>query len=77
VRDTGPGIAPEVRDRLFQPFATAGKPSGVGLGLAVSRQAVLEHGGQMWVEFAGHGACFAVRLPAVPGTLGLTRTHSH
>jgi signal transduction histidine kinase len=64
VEDNGPGIAPEIRSRLFQPFVTAGKRNGLGLGLALSRQAVLEHGGDMWVEsFPGHGARFSFRLP--------------
>jgi signal transduction histidine kinase len=66
VRDSGTGIAPEIRDRLFQPFATAGKANGVGLGLALSRQAVLDHGGEMWVEPSLEGACFALRLPLDP-----------
>lgn len=65
VRDTGPGIAPELRGRLFQPFATAGKAGGLGLGLCFSRQAVIDHGGQMWVEPCSHGACFAFRLPMI------------
>jgi signal transduction histidine kinase len=63
VRDTGPGIAPEIRDRIFQPFVTAGKASGLGLGLAFSRQAVIDHGGRMWVESGSAGACFAFCLP--------------
>ena len=63
VRDTGPGIIPEIRSRLFQRFATAGKSGGLGLGLAFSRQAVLDHGGQMWLETGGQGACFAFCLP--------------
>jgi signal transduction histidine kinase len=63
VRDTGPGIPPEIRDRLFQPFATARKANGVGLGLASSRQAVTDHGGQLWAESSRRGAWFAVRLP--------------
>src|SRR5690242_8777851 len=66
VRDSGTGIAPEIRDRLFQPFATAGKANGIGLGLALSRQAVLDHGGEMWAESSFKGACFAVRLPLAP-----------
>ena len=63
VRDTGPGIAPEIRDRMFQPFVTAGKAGGLGLGLAFSRQAVIDHGGRMWVESGSAGACFAICLP--------------
>jgi signal transduction histidine kinase len=64
VEDTGPGIAPEIRGKLFQPFVTAGKRNGLGLGLALTRQTVLEHGGDMWVESeAGCGARFSFRLP--------------
>jgi two-component system, NtrC family, sensor histidine kinase HydH len=66
VRDTGPGVAPGIRERLFEPFVTAGKEGGLGLGLALSRQAVIEHGGHIWAESCLHGACFAVRLPIIP-----------
>ncbi len=63
VTDTGPGIPAEIRDHLFQPFVTAGK-NGLGLGLALSRQTVLAHGGDLWVEESeSSGACFCVRLP--------------
>ena len=65
VSDTGPGISPEVRDRLFQPFATAGKVNGVGLGLASSRRALIEHGGEIWAENSSLGACFVLCLPRV------------
>jgi signal transduction histidine kinase len=65
VRDTGPGIAPEIRDSLFEPFVSAGKKNGLGLGLALARQTVLDHGGDLWAESeAGRGACFRLRLPA-------------
>jgi signal transduction histidine kinase len=64
VEDTGPGIAPEIRSKLFQPFVSAGKRNGLGLGLALSRQTVLEHGGDMWVDSEpGRGARFHIRLP--------------
>jgi two-component system NtrC family sensor kinase len=63
VNDTGPGISPEVRKRLFEPFVTSRK-SGLGLGLALSRQTVLEHGGDLWaVDGTGMGAHFRLRLP--------------
>jgi signal transduction histidine kinase len=69
VADTGPGIPEAVRDRLFQPFVTSGK-NGLGLGLALSRQTLLDHGGDLWVENDGgvesnraSGAHFHLRLP--------------
>jgi signal transduction histidine kinase len=64
VDDTGPGIPESVRSRLFEPFVTSRK-NGLGLGLALSRQTVLEHGGDLWVEDVGggHGAHFRLRLP--------------
>ena len=66
VQDNGPGIAPEIRSKLFQPFVSAGKRNGLGLGLALSRQTVVDHGGEMWVESEpGHGAKFCFRLPGV------------
>jgi len=64
VEDTGPGIHPEVRERLFEPFASAGKKRGTGLGLALARQTVVDHGGEMWEKSEpGSGAAFFVRLP--------------
>ena len=64
VQDTGPGIPPDIRSRLFQPFVTAGKKNGVGLGLAFSHQAVLDHGGKLWADpEASEGACFLIQLP--------------
>jgi signal transduction histidine kinase len=61
VEDTGPGIPAAIRGRLFEPFVTLGKSHGLGLGLAVSRQTVLDHGGDMWIEPAA-GARFVIRL---------------
>jgi signal transduction histidine kinase len=75
VRDTGPGIAPEIRPRLFEPFATARKVNGLGLGLACSRQAVTDQGGQMWVEASQQGACFAFSLPVRKAMPSQTEPH--
>lgn len=64
VHDTGPGIPADIRSSLFQPFASSGKKNGLGLGLALSRQAVLDHGGDIWVDDGvSKGATFCVRLP--------------
>ncbi len=49
VTDTGHGVAPDVRDRLFQPFVTT-KQRGMGVGLSISRTIVEAHGGQIDVE---------------------------
>jgi signal transduction histidine kinase len=62
VEDTGPGIPYAIRDRLFEPFVTAGKDHGLGLGLALSRQTLLNHGGDIWIEPAD-GARFVMCLP--------------
>jgi signal transduction histidine kinase len=67
VEDTGPGIPAEIAGQLFQPFVTAGKKNGMGLGLALARKTVLSHGGDLWAERDGPGARFRLRLP-VPGS---------
>jgi signal transduction histidine kinase len=66
IEDTGPGIPPEIRDRIFEPFVTVGKTNGLGLGLALSRRAVLDQGGDMWIEAAA-GARFVIRFPLNEG----------
>jgi PAS domain S-box-containing protein len=65
VRDHGPGIAPDQRERIFQPFERGdAKTPGVGLGLHVAREIVLLHGGRIAVEAPeGGGARFVVTLP--------------
>jgi signal transduction histidine kinase len=64
IRDDGPGIAPEVRERLFEPFVTTKVGRGSGLGLSISRKIVEEHGGQLELESAlGAGTCVTLRFP--------------
>ncbi|MBI4011977.1 MAG: PAS domain S-box protein [Candidatus Rokubacteria bacterium] len=66
VADTGPGIPPELRDRVFVPFFTT-KAGGTGLGLAISHRIVADHGGV--IELAsepGAGTTFTIFLPALP-----------
>jgi signal transduction histidine kinase len=62
IEDTGPGIPNEIRERVFHPFVTKGKANGLGLGLCLSRLAILDHGGDLWVETAP-GARFVMRFP--------------
>ena len=71
VNDTGPGISPEDKERIFEPFYQGAKvwrsQSGSGLGLSISKQFVEMHGGQMWVESLwGAGSTFLFRLPIHP-----------
>ena len=56
VEDTGVGVAPEQRDQMFTAFYTT-KAQGLGMGLAISRTIVEQHGGRLWaVPHAGPGA---------------------
>lgn len=62
--DTGPGIPPELREQIFNPFFTT-KKTGVGLGLSIVSQIMDEHSGSIRVEDApGEGTCFILRFPA-------------
>ncbi len=65
ITDTGPGIAANMSDRVFEPFATT-KASGTGMGLAMSRSMVESHGGRIWFESApGAGTAFYFTLPSI------------
>jgi signal transduction histidine kinase len=64
VEDAGPGIAPEIAERLFHPFATHGKAHGTGLGLSICKRILEDHHG--WISARnqpGCGAVFAFGLP--------------
>ncbi|HLI24914.1 MAG TPA: ATP-binding protein [Acidimicrobiales bacterium] len=72
VGDDGPGVAPEDRERVFEPFARLDEgrdqdAGGSGLGLAITREIVVAHGGTIELGGDGGGARFQVRLPAAPG----------
>ena len=62
VVDQGPGIAPEIRERLFDPFFTT-RPGGSGLGLAVVHRAIEAHRGVVFHDSPGRGTRFTVMLP--------------
>jgi two-component system sensor histidine kinase BaeS len=68
VRDEGPGIAPELRERLFDRFAKGADSTGSGLGLAIARGLVEAHGGSVRAEAAGDVAAPGGTRPAGPGT---------
>lgn len=74
--DNGPGFAPEVRARAFEPYVTS-KPKGTGLGLAIVKKIVEEHGGAVSIEAAApRGARVSVSLPAAGGqALEVERRH--
>jgi len=65
VTDSGPGLEREGLERAFEPFYTT-KPTGMGMGLAISRSIVEGHRGKLWVtNNPGCGASFHIALPAI------------
>ena len=79
IADSGPGISPELREQIFNPFVTT-KKSGVGLGLSIVSKIIDGHHGTIRVESSnlpsenglqGPGACFVIFLPAVSAKTGL------
>jgi nitrogen fixation/metabolism regulation signal transduction histidine kinase len=64
VADEGPGVDPDLRERIFDPYFTTKKGTGTGLGLAIVKKIVLQHGGEIQVgDRPGGGASFTVALP--------------
>jgi len=64
VSDTGPGISPDFRDHLFEPFSTSHGTAGTGLGLVIARAIIEAHEGTIdWTDSPGSGATFMIRLP--------------
>jgi two-component system sensor histidine kinase FlrB len=64
VRDNGPGVPAESRERIFEPFFTS-RPDGTGLGLAVARSVARAHSGDIRLDTKLHtGCCFVLHLPA-------------
>lgn len=64
VQDTGQGVPEGIKDRIFEPFVTSGKVKGTGLGLAVVKKIVDQHGGRVWFDSVGGvGTTFYVLIP--------------
>ena len=63
LRDEGPGVHPEIRERIFDPFVTRGKSGGTGLGLAITRRFIEDHGGTIELLPDGPGAAFRISMP--------------
>src|SRR5207237_826665 len=62
VEDNAGGPAPDIEERLFEPFATS-KPKGIGLGLAMSRRALAQQGGTVIFERTAEGSRFTIKVP--------------
>ncbi|WP_024508565.1 HAMP domain-containing sensor histidine kinase [Bradyrhizobium sp. ARR65] len=62
VTDTGPGVSEDIRERLFEPFATA-RADGTGLGLAIVREIAGAHRGEARLAPTASGACFEIEVP--------------
>jgi nitrogen-specific signal transduction histidine kinase len=66
VRDNGPGISPDLKEKIFSPFCTT-KPRGMGLGLPIVKRTVFDHHGRVEVDSTSKGTLVSVVLPATGG----------
>ncbi len=77
VEDSGPGLDPDIHDRLFQPLAST-KPDGMGLGLSISSAIVHNHRGRIWVQpsrLGGAAFCFVLARAGKDGEDVSVRSH--
>ncbi|PGH52952.1 histidine kinase [Azospirillum palustre] len=78
VADNGPGLAPRARENLFQPFAGSARAGGVGLGLAIARELLRAHGGELrLVESDAAGTAFALDIPQCNADTGAVAVAAH
>lgn len=78
VADNGPGLAPRARENLFQPFAGSARAGGVGLGLAIAREVLRAHGGELrLVESDAAGTAFALDIPQCNADTGAVAVAAH
>src|SRR5690606_28594861 len=73
VVDTGPGLPPAAREKLFKPFQGSASPGGTGLGLAIAAELVRAHGGSITLLGDGPGATFQIEIPDRPVDLTSVR----
>ena len=69
VSDNGPGLSPEVRERVFEPFVST-KPDGIGIGLSICRTIVEAHGGRIAVDSTEGGTAFRFSVPVFDESMG-------
>jgi signal transduction histidine kinase len=73
IEDSGPGIARNIKETLFDPFVSAGKQSGIGLGLTLALHIVQEHGGTVKLSESALGwTVFTIELPLSQSTHSIT-----
>jgi signal transduction histidine kinase len=73
VQDSGPGIDPTIRERIFDAFYTS-KADGLGMGLSICRTIIEAHGGKLWATAAlPYGAIFQFTLPVINDTVHYSR----
>ena len=70
LKDNGPGIPLPLKERIFEPFFTHGKPMGIGLGMAITKKIIEEHSGTVEVDTGTDiGTTFTIRLPLIRPSL--------